>query len=183
MTTRQPRTRTTVAVVVAFLAALSGDCALAGRGKRPRGADVVVQQTGGVKVKGELIGVRPDALVLSTKKGAATVLLSDIESVWTLKEMSVDGKVALALGGLVGGAALGVGAAKAVDVSAHDLGEAIGLGALFVLGGIVAGEGLAAYIGTRKHKGTVFDLKNKSPEEVGQILTELRRLARVPDYR
>ncbi len=97
--------------------------------------------------------------------------------------MTTDGKVALAIGGLIGGAALGVGAAKASNLQPNDMGDAIGLGSLFLLGGMIVGEGLAAWIGTRTHKGTVFDLKNRSPEEVELMLTELRKLARVPDYR
>src|SRR5512143_3893046 len=74
-----------VAVVLACLVGLSGGCALARQAKRRPGTNVVVLQTGGTKVRGELVGVRPEGLVLDTKNGPAAVPKSEIECLWTKK--------------------------------------------------------------------------------------------------
>lgn len=177
------RVRTAVAAVLACLVVLSSGCALTQRAKGRPGAMVVVEQTGGMKVKGELVGVRSDALVLDTKKGPATIPISGIESVWTVKKMSGDGRTALAVGGLVGGIALGAVTGRAVTKNSNDWGDAIGVGSLCLLGGMIVGEGVAVLIGTRTHKGTVYDFKNKSQEEVERVLADLRKISRVPDYR
>jgi hypothetical protein len=186
MTIFQPRTErpgTAVVVILACLAVLTSACSLARQTKKRTGETIVVLQTGVAEIKGELVGVRPDALVVDTKKGGTTIPLSDIKSLWTVKKMSNEGKTAWALGGLFGGIALGVGAAKLSKIEPDNMGDAIGLGSVFLLGGMIVGEGIAVLIATRTKKGTVYDLNNKSPEEMELILADLRRIARVPDYR
>jgi hypothetical protein len=177
------RMRTAVAVVLACLAVLSSACTWGSQAKKRSGASVVVQQTGGAEIKGELVGVRSEGLVLGTKKGAATIPISEVKSLWTVKKMSNEGRTALALGGLIGGTALGVGVGRAATKNSSDWGDAIGVGSLCIFGGMLVGEGVAVLIATRTKKGSVYDFKNKSPEEVELILTDLRKLARVPDYR
>jgi hypothetical protein len=180
---RAERMGTAAAVILVCLAVFTSACSLARQTKKHTGATIVVLQTGGEKIKGELVGVRPDALVLDTKRGGTTIPLSDIRSVWTVKKMSNDAKTALAIGGLFGGIALGVGAAKLSNIETDDMGDAIGLGSLFLFGGILVGEGVAVLIGTRTKKGDVYDLTNSSPEEIELMLADLRKIARVPDYR
>lgn len=175
--------RAAAAVILMCLAVFSSACALTRQAKKRSGANVVVQQTGGARIKGELVGVRSEGLVLDTKKGAVSIPISDIKSLWMVEKMSNEGRTAWAVGGLAGGIALGVGAAKASHVQPNDWGDSIALGGAFLLGGMIVGEGIAVLIATRTKKGTVYDFENKSPEEIELILTDLRKLARVPDYR
>lgn len=140
---------TAVVAILACVALLSGACSMARQAKKRLGATVVVQEIKGEETKGELVGVRLDALVLDTKKGAATIPVSDIRSVWTVKKMSHEGRTAWAMGGLVGGIALGAGAAKASGIQPDDMGDSIGLGAAFLLGGMLVGEGVVALIVTK----------------------------------
>ena len=78
---------------------------------------------------------------------------------------------------------MGAVTGRAVTKNSNDWGDAIGVGSLCLLGGMIVGEGVAVLIGTRTHKGTVYDFKNKSQEEVERVLADLRKISRVPDYR
>jgi hypothetical protein len=180
---RAERMGTAAAVILVCLAVFTSACALARQTKKRTGATIVVLQTGGAEIKGELVGVRPDALVLDTKKGGTTIPLSDIRSLWTVKRMSKEGRTAWAVGGLFGGIALGVGAAKLSKIEPDDMGDSIALGSAFLLGGMFVGEGIAVLIATRTKKGDVYDFTNRSPEEIELMLADLRKIARVPDYR
>jgi hypothetical protein len=177
------RTGTAVVAILACGALLSGACSMARQAKKRSGTTVVVQQIKGAEIKGELVGVRLDALVLDAKKGAVTIPISDIKSVWTVKKMSTEGRTAWGLGGLFGGIALGVGAAKASGIHPEEMGDSIAIGSAFLLGGLLIGEGTAVLIATKTHKGAVFNFTGKVPGEVELMLADLRKLARVPDYR
>ena len=76
-----------------------------------------------------------------------------------------------------------VGASKASGIKPSDMGESIGLGSVFLFGGMLIGEGVAVLIATRTHKGNIYEFENKPPGEIELMLTDLRKLARVRDYR
>lgn len=177
--------RMIVAVCLGGLVALSSTCAWRTQAKKRSGANIVVQRAEGVKIKGELVGVRSDGLVLETKEGAATIPITEIESLWTVKKMSSRSqRASIGMGGLIGGIG-GFVAAKMSHIKPSDMGDSIALGELFLVGGMVVGAGVAALvvIVTRTSKGDVYDFKNKSEEKIEAMLTDLRKQARVPDYR
>ncbi len=179
----QREMRMAIAVSLACLVAFQGGCTWGRVAKKRSGAEVVVRQTGGAEIKGELVGVSLEGLVLETKKGAAKIPVADIESLWTVKRMSGDGQTAVILTGLVGGIALGVGAAKASGIEPDNMGDSIALGGAFLLGGMLVGLGGAALIAKGKRKGDVYDFRNKPQGEIELLLRDLRKLARVPSYR
>ena len=166
---------------VGLLAALGAQPQAAlGRG-RTAGATVVVT-TGGAAVKGELIGVREDAIVLMSERGDNTILVSEIDNVRIVKRAPI---VGLGLLGLVVGGAVGLLAAPHIH-NEDPLGEGIinlvkdfAYASIGCIIGIGAGVGTALAIG--KDKVIVF--KGKTKEENTTALNGLRKEARVADYR
>jgi hypothetical protein len=164
-----------------LLAALAAQPRAAFGGARTAGATVVVT-TGGGAVKGELIGVREDGIVLMSEKGDNTILISEIDNVRIVRHAPILGLglLGLAVGGAVGFLAaphiqnedpLGEGLVKLVkDFAYTSIGCIIGIG---------AGVGTALAIG----KDKVIIFKGRTKEENTTALNGLRKEARVSDYR
>lgn len=167
-----------IAPAAALLICLAGVQAVMGAEGR-KGANVIVTQAGSVQ-KGELVGVRPESLVILADSSVLTFATADIESV------RIVNKVPKILAGWVGsfvGAIAGIGVAKAFNVRADDLGDAIGKGALFLGGGAIVGAVAGVLLADKMAPDELIVFKNKSNGEIGENLERLRKRARVHDYR
>lgn len=149
-------------------------------GGRTSGAKVIVV-TGQASAwtRGELIGVRSDAVVIGTETGETrTIAIKDISRVRIVR------KSAAVPGFLIGGLAGGLGGAAAAS---HELNKDpcawIFLPQLFLpLIGAVAGGGSGAIIGGLLGKDTTYDLTRMSPAEVAKFMVKMKKKARVKNY-
>jgi len=144
-----------------------------------KGATVSIALTQGSQ-KGELIGVKSDALILAGENGDPVVIpLFDIKSVRVFRKPRV--LPAMAIGAVVGIPA-GVAAAKISGAEANDMGDAIGKGSLFLLGGMASGAIAGLLVASALHKDETYVLLDKSEREIQEILTQLKERARVKSY-
>jgi len=151
--------------------------------KERAGAEVILAKKDGLVVKGELVAIKNDSVLLVDASGGgdSSIVISDIRSIKIVKGSKAG--LGIAIGALVGGAAgaligheIGKPNGGLIDVSA-----AITVGG--AAGGVFAG-GLAGYlIGHHTKKGEILQFEGESPERIEAILGKLRSLARVPDFR
>jgi hypothetical protein len=140
-----------------------------------RGADLIITRQDGRRVQGELIAVKPDALVLLTLDAKdESVMLAEIKSIKILRRSKAwQGVLGGLLAGAVGGAIWGVSTAS------DEWGVAGGafLGGLAVMGpasllGLMAGMGAGL--------DDEIDLAGLPVSEMNRILAKLSRQARGP---
>lgn len=128
-------------------------------GQKP-GVKLVIQKTDGWQVKGELIAVEENSLLLMESESGADVSIY-IADIWSIRIV----KKSKAWQGLGIGALLGImyGAATRKEGG----------------GGFVAsGLGIGALIGTDK----TIKIEGKSDTEIKEALEKLRSKARIPNY-
>jgi tetrahydromethanopterin S-methyltransferase subunit E len=195
---RQARSGAAWLAAIAVLAGLAMYPQAVFGGTRKAGAAVIVKTETG-DVKGELISVREDAVVVMSEQGSDAIPLSDIETVTIVKPAPT---LAFALlGGLVGGA---IGAATAPhteevytsapagsgnstwdgfgDAISQGLGDYFnGIGHVFICSSAGA---LAGWLGAKvAHKNKVIAFKSGSETDTAAALESLKKEARVPDYK
>jgi hypothetical protein len=151
-------------------------------GQKP-GAKLVVQKKDGQKVKGELITVKQNSLLLKESESGEDVTagVDDIKMITIVKESKTLTGVGL---GFLAGATVGAIIGYVVD-------EAIGKGDLIwgpehsaLLGGAIGGlvGGISGgIIGANRSK--TIQIEGKSSMEIKGILEDLRKKARVPDFK
>ena len=138
--------------------------------KERKGADLLIQKTDGTQVRGELIAVKENSLLLMERESGADVTV-DVEDIRVIKILK---KSKISTGSIVGagfGAAL---IALGLIINEGDLGAPgiyavclaipVGIGALF---GIAAGA------------DKTIQFEGKSNSEIQKILEKLRKKARV----
>ncbi|MBA7603667.1 hypothetical protein ES703_10782 [subsurface metagenome] len=148
--------------------------------KERRGAKLSVWTKGGQKVKGELIAVKEDSLLLLESESGADVSVNvkDIIEIRTVKKSSVKtGFISGLIIGVIGGALWVVGT---LAVEAASDGEKTGLGnGLLVAGGAtLVGGAIGQMAGSRRY---VFATMTDS--EIQETLDKLRKKARIRDYK
>jgi hypothetical protein len=143
-------------------------------GGKAQGAKVIITlKKASEGIKGELIGVRSDAVVIGTDDGAArTLAINDILKIRVLR------KSATIPGFLVGGLAGG-----AMGKLVYPQGGFLDLSTLYIVCGALIGGAAGGLIGGGFSSDTVYDLTRTTPSYVEHMVTELRKKARVPDYR
>lgn len=162
-------------IIVAALSLLLVSAPGASMGREDRGATLVVTLKDGQRVKGELLAVKPDSLLILKKASGegATVDIADISTVRIVR------KSRTLLGGVVGLLA-GGGAGALWGLSAHGADrETPGFNAL--LGIIVIGAPatvLGLVIGTAVGLDPVMVFEGRPAEEVQRSLSKLGRMAR-----
>jgi len=151
--------------LVFSLLALSGNLI----GKEKRGAELIVQKKDGQQVKGELIAVKENSLLLLVSGVDLSVDIKDV------KIITIERKSRIALG-FLGGAAAGAFVAALVEETINGWGFAY----LFYapLGALIGG-GVGALSGKDKSIKIREDLPQASKE---MLLDSLRKKARIPDY-
>lgn len=141
-----------------------------------RGVDIIIQKKDGQKVGGELIAFRQKSLLLLSSEGADVSVDIELIRHLTIVNKAKTGKGfgygALITGGTMGLLALLVWRDEASEspVVASVLGFALIGGMVGTLFGVAAGR-----------DDTIL-LSTKSDTEIQEILSQLRKKARVPDY-
>jgi len=147
--------------------------------KEKRGADLIIQKKDDQQVKGELIAVKKNSLLLLDSESGADVSVDirDIKVI-TIKKKS---KALLGAGigsgiGLLSGVVAGViGGLYYTDLT---LGEGLEDG---LIGGLLLSipcAGIGAMLGTDK----TIQIEGRSESEIKEVLENLRKKARIPDY-
>jgi hypothetical protein len=167
-------------LVVFSLLGLTGNL-LAGE---RRGAILVVQKKDGTQVKGELIAVKQNSILLLGSSSGTDISI-DVPDITTItiikKSRALSG---LGLGLLIGGGAgAGIGFASGNDrpgFFSFTAGEKAALfgGALAVTGGVI---GLIA--GASAGTDHIIQIEGKNTSTVEAVLSSLKPKARVPDSR
>lgn len=157
---------------------------------RPRKQGATIALYCGTKVvKGELIGIRADAIVVLSEKMETAVPIADVDKVRVSQGFNKTGSI---IGALAGGiAALAIaGPHKPRDISANSLNEAFSQGVNESINSMVrdfavasAGGLAGGLLGGSLTKDRVIQLRGRSEAEIEVDLNKLRKKARVPDYR
>ncbi|MFX0211366.1 MAG: hypothetical protein ACFFDT_35630 [Candidatus Hodarchaeota archaeon] len=139
------------------------------------GADLIIQRTDGTQVRGELIAVKENSLLLLERDSGADMSVDSSEiRVIRIKKKS-NFSQGFTIGFLAGGAG---GATWMAAQGAHPKGYLIIGGGLAVAGGLLGG-----LIGSATGSGErTIQINGKSDSEIQKILEELRKKARVPHY-
>jgi hypothetical protein len=144
-----------------------------------RGADLVISKTDGNQVRGELITVKENSLLLKERDSGADVIavIGDIKTIKIVKK-SKTGKGALygfGIGATGGGLAGFLMEPEEPETrGGNALFGIIFLGAVGALTGLIVG----GFLGMDK----TIQIEGKSEAEIKKILEELRKKARVTDF-
>ncbi len=141
--------------------------------KERKGADLIIQRTDGTQVRGELIAVKENSLLLLVREWGAdvTINIDDIRVITILRKS----KAWLGYGlGLLAG--VGVGAIAGNQLSIPWWGKATGICA--IIGGL-AGALVGALLGSSAGKDKTFSIYAMSDTQIQEILKKLRKQARV----
>ena len=148
-----------------------------------RGASIIITTKLRGEVAGELIAVKPDAiLVLDASSADVSVDMADIHSVRIVKrsKAAVGGLLGLVVGvagGYLGGIAAATASGACPDCEAPLAGYGFGF-----IGGFL-GMGVGAMIGGAAGRDVTIMLDAASGPPPAAGLRRLRALARVPNYR
>jgi len=121
-----------------------------------KGAEVVVTMIQG-SLRGELVGVEADGLVIAMESGTVNAGL---------------------IGALVG-IPMGVVTAKVLGHDTDEMGAAVERGGLFLLGGMTVGAVAGILLADPLAKDETYVLKGSSKEEIEKILVQLKKRARI----
>ncbi len=168
-----------IALILIFLLfALSGNVFA----KERKGADVIIQSIDGIRVRGELIAVKQDSILLLDKYLGADMTI-DFRNIGVIKIVRESNALAGGIIGLVIGGAIGflIGYPQGDDngfviisrPQAGGIGAAIG-GVLGALIGIGIGEAVRSV--------KTIQIEGKSDSELKEILEKLRKKARVQNF-
>ena len=163
--------------LVFSLVSLSGNL----MAKERKGAQLAIQKKDGQQVKGELITVKPDSLVLLDAETDydVSVNIQDIQTIRILKKSKAYefGLAAFLIGAAVRGAAhSGVRREEqGEEATQHFVGSTIVIGVITGAAGILVGM----VFGIDK----TIEIEGKSDAEIDAALEKLRKKARVTDYR
>lgn len=169
--------------LVFSLVALSGNL----MAKERRGAQLLIQKKDGQQVRGELITVKEDSLLLLDSETGADVSV-DIKDVKVIKIVKKSLTYELGISGfLLGGITLGIFHSQIVKgeevkegetgkATQHQVWRTSGLGALI---GSLAGIIIGTVVGIDK----TIQIEGKSDSQIKEIFEKLRKKARIPDYK
>jgi len=142
--------------------------------KERKGAALIIQKKDGQQVRGELIAVKQNSLLLLDTDGIdVSVIIEDIKVITVLKKFT-SSKGAL-YGFLIGGV---IGAALGYTA---DPDTPPGRGTTAAIFGLSAGL-LGTLIGVAAGVNDKIQIEDKSDSEIQEILEKLRKKARVKNY-
>ena len=138
--------------------------------KERKGADLIIQRTDGTQVRGELIAVKQNSLLLLGRDTGAdvTVDIGDINIITIVKKSGVG------LGLVIGGAAGALGGYIGSSVFWQ-----VDIRQTWTLVGGVIGLVSGALIGKAISRPKTIQLEGKSDSEIKEIMEKLRKKARV----
>ena len=148
--------------------------------KERRGAKLIITKKNGQQIRGELITVKPNSLLLLNTEGKdVSVDIADIKIIKVVKKYKgAEGMFMGALGGVGGGILLlEMGARLSEDPKSIRQDYWLN----FVLLGAAAGLVIGAVFGIKlKWK---FKIEGKSDKKIQETLEKLRKKARIRDYK
>jgi len=153
--------------------------------KERRGAKVVITKTNGQQIRGELITVKPNSLLLLDTEGKdVSVGIGDIKVITIVKKSkALVGATYGALAGGGTGAIVGALIGKPAPIILSSVGaeESTILGGIFfgLVIGAVCGGITGALLGTDK----TIRFEGMSDSEIREALDKLRKKARIRDYK
>jgi hypothetical protein len=134
--------------------------------KERRGAKLIITKKDGQQIRGELITVKPNSLLLLDTEGKdVSVDIADI------KVIKIKRKSKALLGAGIGFLACIVAAKIGIINQIYFVG-------IFIITGIITGGMWGGYIGRDK----TIQIEGKSDSEIQETLDKLRKKARIPDY-
>ena len=142
--------------------------------KERRGAELVVQKNDGQVLKGELIAVKQNSVLLLSPEGADVSV--DIKDIYIIKIVKKSKALTGAGIGFLAGALTGVLLVATCADEPDGLSYLIGAGGV---GAIFGGVGLL--VGAIAGPDKEIKIEGKSDAEIKEILEKLRRQARVPN--
>lgn len=144
--------------------------------KQRRGADLLIWRTDVTEVRGELIAVKENSLVLMKRDSGAdlTVDIEDISTITIVKKSKA--LLAGGLGALICGGGLWL---YGSTQSTFDFYEFWPILALVAAGGLVIGGAVGTVVGIDK----TIQFEGKSDSEIQEILENLQKKARVRNAR
>ena len=162
------------------LLALSGDL----YAKKRRGAKLIITKKDGQQIKGELITVKPNSLLLLDTEGKdVSVGIVDTKVIKIVKKSQVS------LGAGIGGA-IGGGIALHKIVSAYKAEDGDGgfisyflLGSLVVPAALIVGAAFGGIIGALVGTDKVIYFTEMTDLEIQETMDKLRKKARIRDYK
>lgn len=140
--------------------------------KEKRGAKLIITKTDGQQVKGELIAVKENSLLLLDSESGADVSIdiADIRIIRIVKK-SKKWKYGLAVGGGVG-----------LIAGIASIGEVHGFFATFIDSLIWFGLPVVGIVAIIEGRDKTILIKGRPDTEVKEALEELRKKARIPNY-
>jgi hypothetical protein len=149
-----------------------------------RGADLNIQKKDGQQLQGELITVKIDSFLLQDADSWAdiSVYVGDINKSTIVKKLKalLGIGIGLVVGGVIGaiaGYSSGTDEETGMTITLSEYNE-------YFYGGIGAGVGalLGGVFGASAGKDITIQIEGKSEAEIKEILEELRKKARIPDF-
>ena len=143
-----------------------------------KGVDLILKKKNGQQVRGELIAVKKDSLLLLDREQGAdvTVMIEDINSIKIEKKS----KALLGAGlGLIVGSSTILILAYANDSVRASFGEAVIHSLLWSIPVAFLGGGVGALLSKDKK----IQIEGKSDSEIQEILEDLSKKASVPDFK
>ena len=151
-------------------------------GKREKhGAELIVTKKNGYQIEGELITVKKDSLLLLfARRMDVSVGIEEIKVITIVKKSTFwkGPGLGLLIGGGIGGIMGGI--------LGSSLEEESGTASWAMLGGVVfgiTGYILGEILGTKKGKDKSIQIEGMSDSEIQETLDQLRKKARIRDYK
>lgn len=154
--------------------------------KERRGADLLIQKKDGKQVRGELIAVKQNSLLLKDSESGADESV-DIKDVKVIKIVKKSLTYELGIGGfLLGAITLGLLHSEIVkreEVKGEEIGKATQhqVWRTSGLGGVI-GSLAGIIIGTAVGIDKTIQIEGKPDSEIKEILEKLRNKARIPEF-
>lgn len=148
------------------------------RAKENRGGELIITKKDGLSVKGELITVKQDSLLLLSEEGAdVSVNMGDVREITMVR-------TSRALRGLAHGASYGaiVGFIGYAVISSAESDDSFGPGGFGILAPVIMIP-LGALLGLAIASGDkTIRIEGKPDSEIRQILEDLQEKARIPNF-
>jgi hypothetical protein len=144
--------------------------------KERKGADLIVQRKDGTQVRGELIAVKENSLLLMERDSGAdlTIDIGDISAITILKKSKY--LSGAGLGFLIGAGAGAIHGATAANINDSRFGWTVLFAAVLGCAGALLGF-IVAFAASGKTK--VIQIEGKSDSEIKEILEKLCKKARI----
>lgn len=150
--------------------------------KERHGVELTVVTKDGKEIRGELIAVKKDALLLMGYVSASDITIS-IDDIKLVKTMEKKSYVA---GGALAGGAIGAGVFTLLMLGSDSSGTSVAgwilYGGAFAAAGALAGGLLAALLEVFASGGKTYQFEGRESATVKVYLEELRKKARVKNF-